>query len=119
MKRLLLRYALTILPVLAFPAGAQPVSMSGLCLDMRQEGCTARYLPFSGLQIDFCEESCQLTNPVNVRDLDGTLFDLSCVADYPSPPSGRVLILEQTSFTGERALSWIDAVETLAIVPCP
>lgn len=100
-------------------ASAQPAGMSGLCLDLREGGCTARFLPFSGLRIDFCEESCELSNPVNVRDLNGTLFDLSCVADYPNPPSGRVLILEQTRFTGKKTLSWIDGVETFEIVPCP
>ena len=119
MKRLLLRYTLMILPVLALPAGAQPVSMSGLCLDMREEGCTERYLPFSGLQIGFCEEMCVLTNPVNVRGLEGALFDLACTGDSGDIPDRRVMIIRQTDFSSRTVLSWIDAFETLRIVPCP
>lgn len=101
------------------PAEAQPRSLSGFCLDMREPGCMPRYLPFRGLTIDFCEETCTLTNPVNVRDLDATLYDMECLADYDSPMPGRVMLLSQTRWDGRQQLSFIDRHETLAIVPCP
>lgn len=100
-------------------AQAQPRTLTGLCLDTREPGCMPRYLPFQGLTIDFCEETCTLTNPVNVRDLDATLYDMTCLADYDSPMPGRVMILSQTSWDGRRQMSFIDRSETMQIVPCP
>ena len=78
-----------------------------------------RYLPFQGLTIDFCEETCTLTNPVNVRDLDATLYDMTCRADYDSPMPGRVMILSQTRGDGRQQMSFIDRHQTLEIVRCP
>lgn len=100
-------------------ASAQPHSLSGYCLDMREGGCMPRFLPFHGLSIDFCEESCTMTNPVSVRDLDAVLYDMECIADYDTPLSGRVMVLSQTSWSGHQRLSFIDERETLEIVPCP
>ncbi len=119
MRRFLTGYVLMTLTVFAVPSVAQPVSMNGLCLDMREEGCTERYLPFSGLQIGFCEEMCVLTNPINVRGLEGALFDLACTGDSGDIPDRRVMIIRQTDFSSRTVLSWIDAFETLRIVPCP
>ena len=100
-------------------ARAQPRSLSGYCLDMREVGCMPRFLPFEGMSINFCEESCTLNNPVNVRDLEATLYDMECSADYDSPMPGRVMLLSQTRWDGRQQLSFIDRRETLAIVPCP
>ena len=103
---------------ISVPASAQ--SLGGLCLELQEWGCTPRYLPFTGLSIDFCEETCELTNPVNVRGMNGVLYGLSCQADYNTPYDGqRVLILRQYIRDGVALISWIDRRETLRIVPCP
>ncbi len=78
-----------------------------------------RYIPFKGMTIDFCEATCTLGNPVSVRDLDATLYDLSCLSDHPNAGSRRVLILRQTDWQGRWRLSWIDKQDTLSVVPCP
>ena len=98
---------------------AQPRDLTGMCLDNLDDGCMPRYLPFQGLSVDFCEETCQLENPVDLRDLDGRLYDMTCLADYPDPPGGRVLILSQTDHQGRSRLWFIDRHETREIVPCP
>jgi hypothetical protein len=101
------------------PASAQ--SLNGFCLDTRSnEGCTPRFLAFSGMSIGFCEESCELTNRINIRGLDGALYDLKCRADYATPYDGmRVLILRQSRWDNSSSRWWIDNNKTLEIVPCP
>jgi hypothetical protein len=98
---------------------AQIPTLSGLCLDLRVAGCTERFLPFDGLTIDLCEETCTLTNPVTVRALEGTLYDRVCLSDSPTDMEGRVLLLRQTDRAGQSRLLLIDHREILAIVPCP
>ena len=115
------RPIIALATIAALAAGglkAQPASLTGYCLDLRDEGCTHRYLPFFGRSIGFCEESCSLDNPVPVRNLEGTLYDLSCVADYEDPPSGRVMILRQTDVDASTRLLWIDDETVMEIVPC-
>jgi hypothetical protein len=99
-------------------AGAQPRSLSGYCIDFLGPGCTDRYVPFRGLTIDFCEETCTLTNPVNVRGLEATLYDMECAADYDSPMPGRVMVLSQTRWDGRQQMSFIDRHGTQPIVRC-
>ena len=50
-------------------------NLTGMCLDNRKVGCQSRYLPFKVLTIDFCEETCTLTNPVDIREINETLYD--------------------------------------------
>lgn len=111
---------LTAVPALmlsALPSVSQ--DLTGYCLDNIEAGCMDRYLPFYEQTIDFCEETCTLTNPVPVRDMDAVLYDFVCQADYPSPFNGRVMLLRQTDWNEEVFLSLIDERETRSIVPCP
>ena len=98
---------------------AQP-QLHGLCLDTLEAGCQPRYLPFVGMSIDFCEETCTLVNPTNVRNMDAALYDLECTADYETPLDGRrVMLLIQTDWDDSKSLWWIDNNSTLEIVHCP
>ena len=102
----------------ALHASAQ--SLDGLCLDTVEEGCMPRFLPFYGNSVDFCEETCSLEKPVNVRGLDGVLYDLSCRADYDTPLDGlRIMLLTQMNWEGRRSMYWISANGTIKIVACP
>lgn len=38
--------------------------------------------PIAASGFNTCEESCQMRNPVAIRGLDATLFDVSCKGDY-------------------------------------
>lgn len=108
-----------LLAICALPAPLLAQDFSGLCLDMREAGCMDRHIPFTGNTIDFCEESCTLTAPVEVRGLDAALYDLQCRGDYGEIPDKRVLLISQEDpMSGSRSL-WIDAESTLEIVPCP
>lgn len=98
------------------PAWAQ--GLTGLCVDNGSAGCQDRFIPFHGLSIDFCEETCTLTNPVDVRGLNGTLFDMSCSADYPSDYEGRTMLLQQSD-VGRTRLLMINNSQILEIVRCP
>lgn len=99
-------------------AHSQVQNLSGYCLDMKEEGCMPRFIPFSGMSIDFCEESCSLGNATPVRDLDAVLYDKSCIADWGRPDLERVLIIQQTDYSGRSNISWVDKYQTLDIVRC-
>lgn len=59
---------------------ASGIDLNGWC--MPDDGCDGP-IPFRDGRFDQCEASCKLTNPVSVRDMDATLYDVSCVADFP------------------------------------
>ena len=67
--------------------------LSGMCLDNLEDGCQGRYLPFRGLTIDFCEETCSLINPINIEGINATAFDLECLSDNTKPLASRVLLI--------------------------
>ena len=67
--------------------------LSGMCLDNLEAGCQGRYLPFRGLKIDFCEETCSLINPINIEGISTTAFDLECLSDNATPLASRVLLI--------------------------
>ena len=67
--------------------------LSGMCLDNLEAGCQGRYLPFRGLKIDFCEETCSLINPINIEGISATAFDLECLSDNATPLASRVLLI--------------------------
>lgn len=112
-----------LLPLLvalsAVPASLPAQNLTGLCLDMREAGCMDRHIPFSGNTIDFCEESCTLAAPVEVRGLDATLYDLQCRGDYGDIPDKRVMLLTQQDLMSGPRTFWVDAENTFQMVPCP
>ena len=67
--------------------------LSGMCLDNLEAGCQGRYLPFRGLTIDFCEETCSLINPINIEGINATAFDFECLSDNITPLASRVLLI--------------------------
>ena len=67
--------------------------LSGMCLDNLEDGCQGRYLPFRGLKIDFCEETCSLINPINIEGINATAFDFECLSDNTRPLASRVLLI--------------------------
>tara|TARA_B100001093_G_C26493496_1_gene870066 strand:+ start:67 stop:552 length:486 start_codon:yes stop_codon:yes gene_type:complete len=95
-----------------------PNSLDGLCLDNLEEGCMPRYLPLKGHKISYCEASCDLTNPVKTRGMDGVLYDLSCTTDDSREYPARVMLLRQKNGKSG-SMSWIDQAGTYKIVRCP
>jgi hypothetical protein len=93
-------------------------NLKGYCLDNGEAGCQDRYLPFIGNSIDFCEETCTLTNPTMIRGLNATLYDFVCRSDSPSEMAGRVMILHQTGFDGNTRTSLVSKNGTRPIVRC-
>lgn len=98
---------------------AQGQSLSGLCLDNREPGCMPRFIPFKGLAIDFCEETCALQKPVKVNGLNAVLYNMVCKADYPTKLGGRVMLLEQKGKQNQSTLLFIDKREVRSVVSCP
>ena len=93
-------------------------NLTGYCLDTGSAGCQDRFIPFDGKSIDFCEETCRLTNPTAVRGLNATLYDFACKSDYPSTEGGRVMILRQNDPTGKTNISMVTEHLTRPIVRC-
>ena len=101
-------------------SGEFPHSLDGLCLDNLEEGCMPRYLPLKGNKISYCEASCDLTNPIKMRGMDGVLYDLSCTTDGSEQHPTNVILLQQKLKNGkEGSMSWIDSAGTFKIVRCP
>ena len=98
---------------------ASAENLTGYCLDTGSAGCQDRFIPFDGKSIDFCEETCGLTNPTLVRGLNATLYDFVCKSDNPSTEGGRVMILRQKDWAGKSTISLVTERETQPIVKCP
>lgn len=113
------RFALTLAMLLSVSA-LHAQDLTGYCLDLGEGGCTGQYLPFDGMSIGFCEETCTLNNPVPVTGLDAMLYDMECVSDNPENASGRVMILRQiTPLSRSPRTLMIDASQIRPIVVCP
>ncbi len=93
--------------------------LEGFCIDLGEEGCTDRYLPFESMSVSFCEETCTLSNPVSIRGLDATLYDYKCVSDSPVDFGDRVIIIKQIISETESKMSFIDGTSILPITKCP
>ena len=79
-----------------------------------------RYLPLKGNTISYCEASCDLTNPIKMRGMDGLLYDLSCTTDGSEQHPTNVILLKQKLKNGkEGSMSWIDSAGTFKVVRCP
>ena len=99
----------------------QPVmaqNLTGYCLDNGSKGCQDRYIPFSRNAIDFCEESCEFTNPVAVRGMEATLYDYKCRSDHAGTTSSRALIVIQSGGDNETRTSMVTRDGTRPIVRC-
>lgn len=125
MKKLTTTICLTIAVLLgsvwmSWNAVGFPKSLDGLCLDNVEEGCMPRFLPLKGHKISYCEASCDLTNPVETRGMDGVLYDLSCSADGGGEYPDRVMLLKQKPKHGKgSSMSWIDSSDIFKVVRCP
>ena len=99
---------------------SQAQDMTGLCLDLGEEGCTDRFLPFDKMSISFCESSCTLRNPVPVQGIDATLYNMECVSDNPQSSGGRAIILRQIDRSSSSIKTYmIDSDAITPIVICP
>lgn len=80
MTRLALAVAVTLVPGLAAAQDFSGTYQLGGC-----GAPTDGRIQISGSRIVFWESTCQLTNPVAVRDMgDATLFDVSCTGEGES-----------------------------------
>jgi hypothetical protein len=75
--RLAFTLAATLAPGLVAAQSFDGVYQSGSC-----GAATDGRVEIAGNRISFWESTCQLTNPVSVRDMgDGTLFDVVCTGE--------------------------------------
>ena len=125
MRKLTATLCLTIMMLIgsvaaSFGTEEFPNSLDGLCLDNVEDGCMPRFLPLKDHKITYCEASCELTNPVKTKGINGVLYKLSCRTDDDGQYSDRVLILKGTpKNTKVSAMLWIDSTDILKIVRCP
>lgn len=126
MKKLTATLCLTITMLIgsvgvSFSAGEFPNSLDGLCLDNVEEGCMPRFLPLKDHKITYCEASCELTNPVKTKGINGVLYKLSCKTDHDSGQyPDRILLLKETLKNAKKsAMLWIDSTNIFEIVQCP
>ena len=94
-------------------------NLIGMCVDMGEPGCQGQYIPFNEASISWCEESCTLSNPVNVTDMSAILYEYTCKSDHAGIQSSRVMVLTQEGWNGIKEKYFVSNKETLPIVPCP
>ena len=63
------------------------------------DDCMGTQIPIGSGTFDTCEETCTLTNPVSVRDMEATLYDVVCRGDWMEGGSisNRLMLIEQSS----------------------
>ncbi|WP_425099511.1 hypothetical protein [Tropicibacter sp. S64] len=96
--------------------------LDGMCVQRKAEGCDAGTAPFQGGRLAICGSTCRLSNPVNVRNMDATLYDLACSTPESAPvtlTSDRVMVIKQTGPSGTASLSFVTENWSAPIVPCP
>lgn len=90
--RKLLYPTIILLPVLT----ASSMSAADWCIP--GEGCTDAE-PIDGKSFNTCEETCTMRNATPVRDMDATLFDVTCEGDS-SNSQYRMLMGQFKGFDG-------------------
>ncbi len=114
---------MTLTFIFILTTAGQAQDFTGWCIDMGEPGCQDQYIPFYENKIDWCEQSCSLTNRVKVTNMTATLYDYTCKSDYGGTAKDRAIIVTQTVFddTGTETdkHSLITSYETLPIVQCP
>lgn len=93
---------------------AQAQGLDGLCF--QGSGCTGP-VPITGNSFFTCEANCVMENPVQVRGLDATLFDVTCRGDSGTSYD-RLMILRTRTETG-RTVFAIGANGPERLIPCP
>ncbi|MFW2544542.1 hypothetical protein ACN2XU_18050 [Primorskyibacter sp. 2E107] len=96
--------------------------LDGMCVQREIAGCDDAIAPFQGGRLAICGSTCRLSNPVNVRNMDATLYDLACSTSQSAAPvltSDRVMVIKQTGQTGAPKLSFVTENWSAPIVPCP
>lgn len=119
---MLLRLLTLVLPALtaalSLPAQAGPLhhtdDLTGYCLP--GDGCTGG-IAFRGMTVDLCEETCTLSRPVAVLNMDATLYDFTCEGDHIPGGTERRRAMIYASREGLHLLM-PGALEGQAILPC-
>ena len=90
-----------------FSGAASAQDLRGWCFPA--DACMGRQVPIGSGTYETCEETCTLTNPVAVRDMEATLYDDVCRGEWMQGGSitTRVMFLKQTSIE-TRMFSIID-----------
>jgi hypothetical protein len=80
--------------LLSGAASAQ--SLKGWCYPA--DDCMGTQIPIGSGTYDTCEETCTLTNPVSVRDMEATLYDVVCRGDWMEGGSisNRIMFIKQS-----------------------
>lgn len=96
--------------------------LDGLCVERKLDGCEGEIAPFNGGRLAICGSTCRLSNPVNVRNMEATLYDLACSTPDQRPrvlTSDRVMVIKQIGQSGLPGLSFVTENWSAPIVPCP
>ena len=73
------------------PAQARAEDFDGWCFP--STACTEVPMPIGNSTFNTCEETCTMKNPVNVNDMDATLYYVECKGDWGSHPIQRMLFM--------------------------
>jgi hypothetical protein len=57
---------------------------NGWCFPAASDVCVGEQRPLTGNKFITCESNCTMSNPVNVRDMDAVIYDVTCSGDWGS-----------------------------------
>ena len=112
MKKVSLSVALLIFSLGNSVAG----DFDGWCLPAND--CTGKPMPIENDAFHTCKEKCEMQDPVSVRDLDATLYDVVCSGDDKASDPKRMLFIRQTDFRGIVSASIIADNTTTRLQRC-
>ena len=114
---------MTLTFIFVLTTAGQAQDFTGWCIDMGEPGCQDQYIPFYENKIDWCEQSCSLSNRVKVKNIIATLYDYTCKSDYGGTAKDRAINITHSVFddvgTEVDKHSLIRSYETLPIFQCP
>ena len=115
---------MTFTSLFVLATGGYADDFTGWCVDNGGPGCQDRYIPFYENSIDWCEETCSLTNRVKVTNMLANLYDYTCRSDHAGTVKSRVMILTQKFYdVGTNSYvdkhSFITNYRTAPVVKCP
>jgi hypothetical protein len=97
------------------PSASNAQNFDGWCFP--ENACMGSTIPIENNAYESCESTCTLANPVKVRGLEATLFDVVCKGDWGSSRE-RMFLSKITNVHGKTKVVVISQTEATELQRC-
>lgn len=80
--------------------------------------CTETDMLIKNNQYETCEQTCKMSKPVNVNDLDAVLYYVTCRGDGPKSSAKRVFMIKNKDDKGKVSAMAVDQDGFEQLVRC-